>query len=169
MAVLLKAICKLYTISIKVQAQLIIEIENLILNVIWKHKQFNELYFLPHRYMLIHVYSSIPNSQNMEKGRHSSTDEYIIKIVWYLYKVKFYSAVKNEIMKFANKQMELNNINLSKVAQILKDKHYILTHMCILAMNLQMLFMCLIWSICGSEKEKWAIGRVGMKNIRGGS
>lgn len=59
----------------------------------------------------------------MEKGRHSSIDEYIIKIVWYLYKVKFYSAVKNEIMKFANKQMELNNINLSKVAQILKDKH----------------------------------------------
>jgi hypothetical protein len=38
--------------------------------------------------------------------------------MWYLYTVKFYSATKkNEILTFASKWMELENIILSKVSQ----------------------------------------------------
>jgi hypothetical protein len=35
--------------------------------------------------------------------------------MWYLYTVEFYSVTKNEILSFASKWMELENITLSKV------------------------------------------------------
>jgi hypothetical protein len=38
-----------------------------------------------------------------------TTDEWINK-VWYLYTMEFYSATKNEILSFAGKWMELENI-----------------------------------------------------------
>jgi hypothetical protein len=45
-----------------------------------------------------------------KQPRCPTTDEWIKK-VWYLYTVKFYSAIeKNEIMSFAGKWMELENI-----------------------------------------------------------
>ncbi len=37
--------------------------------------------------------------------------------MWYIYTVKYYSAFKNEIMAFADKWMELENIMLSEVSQ----------------------------------------------------
>jgi hypothetical protein len=41
------------------------------------------------------------------------------KKMWYLYTMEFYSATKrNEILSFAGKWMELENIILSKVSQI---------------------------------------------------
>jgi hypothetical protein len=44
------------------------------------------------------------------------TDEWIKK-VWYIYTMEFYSAIKkNEIMLYADKYMELENIILSKVS-----------------------------------------------------
>jgi hypothetical protein len=44
--------------------------------------------------------------------------------------MEFYSAMKNEILSFASKWMELENIILSKVGQAQKAKnHYILPHM----------------------------------------
>jgi hypothetical protein len=39
-----------------------------------------------------------------------------IKKTWYLYTMEFYSASKNEILSFARKWMELENIILSKVS-----------------------------------------------------
>jgi hypothetical protein len=48
-----------------------------------------------------------------------------MKKMWYLYTVEFYSATKkNEILSFASKWLELENIILSKVSQAQKDKNY---------------------------------------------
>jgi hypothetical protein len=45
------------------------------------------------------------------------------KKMWYLYTMEFYSAVKkNEILSFASKWMELENIIFSEVSQAQKTK-----------------------------------------------
>ena len=44
--------------------------------------------------------------------------------MWSIYTIKYYSAIKNEdIMSFAGKWMELENITLSEVTQTQKDIH----------------------------------------------
>jgi hypothetical protein len=60
----------------------------------------------------------------MEIARYPTTDEYIKKM-WYLYKMEFYSAIKNEILSFAGKWMDLENIILSEVSQVQKSKSHI--------------------------------------------
>jgi hypothetical protein len=46
-----------------------------------------------------------------------------IKKMWYLYTMEFYSAMKkNEILSFAGKWMELENIILSEVSQAQRPK-----------------------------------------------
>jgi hypothetical protein len=48
--------------------------------------------------------------------------------MWYLYTMEYYSAMKkNEILSFAGKWMELDNIILSKFSQV--QKSYVLPHM----------------------------------------
>jgi hypothetical protein len=42
--------------------------------------------------------------------------------MWYLYTMDFYSATKNEILSFAGKWMELENIILREVSQAQKAK-----------------------------------------------
>jgi hypothetical protein len=60
----------------------------------------------------------------METVKMPTTDEWIKKM-WYLYTMEFYSATKkNEILSFASKWMELDNIILS--AQ--KVKNHVLPH-----------------------------------------
>jgi hypothetical protein len=50
-----------------------------------------------------------------KQPRCPTTDEWIKKM-WYLYTMEFYSAMKkNEILSFADKQMEPENIILSEV------------------------------------------------------
>jgi hypothetical protein len=56
-----------------------------------------------------------------KQSRCPTTDEWIKKM-WYLYTMEFYSAMKNEILSFASKWMELENIVLSKVSQAPKAK-----------------------------------------------
>jgi hypothetical protein len=58
-----------------------------------------------------HVYfSTIYNNQAVETARCSTTNEWIKK-KWYLYTTEFYSATKkNEILSYASKCMELENI-----------------------------------------------------------
>ena len=52
-----------------------------------------------------------------------STDEWIKK-TWYIYKMEYYSAIKqNEIMPFAATWMELEIIMLSEISQTEKDKY----------------------------------------------
>jgi hypothetical protein len=64
-----------------------------------------------------------------KQPRFPTTDEWIKKM-WYLYTMEFYSAMKkNEILSFAGKWMELENIILSEVSQAQKTKNHVLPHM----------------------------------------
>jgi hypothetical protein len=59
-----------------------------------------------------------------KQPRCPSTDEQIKKM-WYLYTMEFYSVMKkNEILSFAGKWMELENIILSEVSQAQKTKNH---------------------------------------------
>ena len=45
--------------------------------------------------------------------------------MWYIYTMKFYSAIKkNKIMPFAERLMELETLILSEVSQKEKDKYH---------------------------------------------
>jgi hypothetical protein len=58
-----------------------------------------------------------------KQPRCPTTDEWIKKM-WYLYTMEFYSASKkNEILSFAGKWMELENIILSGISQPQKTKN----------------------------------------------
>jgi hypothetical protein len=65
----------------------------------------------------------------MEIAKCPTTDKWIKKM-WYLYTMKFYSATKNEILSFASKWMELENIILSEVSQAWKDKNHMFSLIC---------------------------------------
>jgi hypothetical protein len=57
-----------------------------------------------------------------KQPRCPTTDEWIKKM-WYLYTMEFYSATKkNEMLSFAGKWMELENITLSEVSQAQRAK-----------------------------------------------
>jgi hypothetical protein len=65
-----------------------------------------------------------------KQPRCPTTDKWIKKM-WYLYTMEFYSATKkNEILSFARKWMELENIILSKVSQIQKAKNHMFSLIC---------------------------------------
>jgi hypothetical protein len=62
-------------------------------------------------------------ARSWKERRCLSTEEWIQKM-WYIYTVKYYSAIKNnEFMKFLGKLMELENIILSEVTQAQKNTH----------------------------------------------
>jgi hypothetical protein len=64
-----------------------------------------------------------------EQPRCPTTNKWIKKM-WYLYTMEFYSSTKkNEILSFANKWMELENIILSEVSQAQKAKNHVLPYM----------------------------------------
>jgi hypothetical protein len=70
--------------------------------------------------MLISVLFTIPKL--WKQPRCPTTDKWI-KEMWYLYTMEFYSTTKkNEILSFASKWMELENVILSKVSQTQKTK-----------------------------------------------
>jgi hypothetical protein len=55
--------------------------------------------------------------------RCPSTEEWIQKM-WYIYKMEYYLAIKNnESMKFLGKWMDLEDIILSEVTQSQKNTH----------------------------------------------
>jgi len=57
------------------------------------------------------------------KPRCPSTEEWIQKM-WYIYTMKYYSAIKNnDFMKFIGKWIELENISLAEVTQLQKNTH----------------------------------------------
>jgi hypothetical protein len=65
-----------------------------------------------------------------KQSRCPTTDEWIKKM-WFLYTMEFYSAMKrNEILSFACKWMELENIILSEVSQAQKTKNFMLSIKC---------------------------------------
>ncbi|KAL6079228.1 hypothetical protein STEG23_026485 [Scotinomys teguina] len=78
---------------------------------------------IPQGHMLNYVHSSIIcNSQNLETTSMPSTEEWIRKM-WFIYTMEYYAAEKNnDIMKFAGKWMELENVILSKNSHIFAEK-----------------------------------------------
>jgi hypothetical protein len=59
------------------------------------------------------------------------TSDGCIKKMWYLYTMEFYSAMKkNEILSFASKWIELENIILSEVSQAQKTKNHMFSFIC---------------------------------------
>jgi hypothetical protein len=65
-----------------------------------------------------------------KQPRCPTTNEWIKKM-WYLYTMEFYSAMKkNEILSFASKWMELENIILSEVSQDQKTKNHMFSLIC---------------------------------------
>jgi hypothetical protein len=50
--------------------------------------------------------------------------------MWYLYTLEFYSAIKNEILSFADKWLGLENIILSEVSQVQKGKDHMFSVIC---------------------------------------
>jgi hypothetical protein len=62
-------------------------------------------------------------ARSWKEARCPSTGEWIQKI-WYLYKMEYFSTVKNdEFMKFLGQWLELENITLSEVTQLQKNTH----------------------------------------------
>ena len=72
--------------------------------------------------MLHYIHSSlIYNSQKLE--RCPSVQEWIQKM-WDIYTMEYYSAFKNnEFMEFLGKWLELENVILSEVTQLQKNRH----------------------------------------------
>jgi hypothetical protein len=51
--------------------------------------------------------------------------------MWYLYTMEFYSTTKkNEILSFAGKWMELENVILSEISQAQKAKSHMFSLIC---------------------------------------
>jgi hypothetical protein len=62
-------------------------------------------------------------ARSWKQPRCPMTEEWIQKM-WFIYTMQYYSAIKNEdILSFAGKWMELENIILSDVTQNQKDTH----------------------------------------------
>jgi hypothetical protein len=73
--------------------------------------------------MLYYVHSShFIIARSWKKPRCPSTVEWIQKM-WYTYTMEYYSAIKNNFMKFIGKWMDLENIILSEVTQSQKATH----------------------------------------------
>jgi hypothetical protein len=96
----------------------------------WGYTQRNATQVTPeHLHTRIYC-SAIHNSQVMETTKIPPTDEWIKKM-WYLYTMEFYSDMKkNEILSFAGKWMELENIILSEVSQAQKTKNCMFSLIC---------------------------------------
>jgi hypothetical protein len=65
-----------------------------------------------------------------KQPRCPTTDKWIKKM-WYLYTMEFYSVMKkNEILSFASKWMELENIILNEISQAQKTKNPMFSLIC---------------------------------------
>jgi hypothetical protein len=61
-------------------------------------------------------------ARSWKEPRCPSTEKWIQKM-WHIYTMEYYSAIKNEFMKFLGKWMNLEGIILSEVTQSQKNSH----------------------------------------------
>jgi hypothetical protein len=62
-------------------------------------------------------------AKSWKEPRYPSTEEWIQKM-WYIYRMEYYSAIKNnEFIKFLGKWMDLEAIILSEVTKSQKNSH----------------------------------------------
>jgi hypothetical protein len=65
----------------------------------------------------------LERSKSCKQPKCPTTEKWIQKM-WFIYTTEYYSAIKNkDILSFARKWMELENIILSEVTQTQKDRH----------------------------------------------
>ena len=54
-----------------------------------------------------------------------------IKILWYIYRMEYYAAErKKELLPFVTAWIELENIMLSEISQVAKDKYHMISLIC---------------------------------------
>jgi hypothetical protein len=71
-------------------------------------------------HLCLFLHALFTKAKPWKQPRCPTADKWIKKM-WYLYTMEFYSATKkNEILSFAGKWIELENISLSKVSQAQK-------------------------------------------------
>ena len=58
-----------------------------------------------------------------------STDE-LIKQLWDIYAIEFYSAIKKKILPIVTAWTDMENIMLSEISQSEKDKYHIISLIC---------------------------------------
>jgi len=79
---------------------------------------------MPQRHMLHYVHTASSVIAKSWKQLRCPTTEERIQKMWFIYTMEYYSAIKNEdILSFAGRWMELENIILSEVTQTQKDMH----------------------------------------------
>ena len=70
------------------------------------------------------------HARTWKQPKCPSTEEWIKKL-WYIYTIKYYSAIKrNEIQLFVMRWMDLESVLQSEVSQKEKIKYRMLTHIC---------------------------------------
>jgi hypothetical protein len=75
------------------------------------------------KYSTIFIAALFVIGRSWNQPRCPTAEEWIQKM-WFIYTMEYYSAIKNEdIITFAGKWMELEDIILSEVTQIQKDMH----------------------------------------------
>jgi hypothetical protein len=80
--------------------------------------------------MSMFIAALFPIAKVWKQPRCLTPDEWIKKM-WYLYTMELYSAImKNEILSFASKWTELENIILSEVSQAHKAKNHMFSLIC---------------------------------------
>ena len=62
-----------------------------------------------------------------KQSKCPSANEWIQKL-WYIYTMEFYAAErKKEVIPFATAWMELENIMLSEISQVVRDKYHMIS------------------------------------------
>ena len=74
-----------------------------------------------------YVHSSpISVAKIWEQSKCPSVDQWI-KNFWYIYTMEYYTAVKKKkLLHFARAWMDLENIMLSELSQLVKDKYHMI-------------------------------------------
>ena len=66
-------------------------------------------------------------ARTWKQSKCASTDDWIRKM-WYIYTMEYYSAIKkDDILLFAATWIELENLILSEMSQIDKDKYHMIS------------------------------------------
>ena len=65
-------------------------------------------------------------AKSWKQPKCPSVNEWIKK-QWYIYMMEYYAAEKKELLPFATAWMELENIMLSEISQMVKDKYHIIS------------------------------------------
>jgi hypothetical protein len=87
--------------------------------------------------------------------------------MWYLYTMEFYSATKkNEILSFASKWMELENIVLSKFSQAQKTKNCMFSLICGFRYEINAVILLDMSHTIRGEHIQEEQGKVGSQNLK---